>query len=186
MSANEQSRFVTAEEFEQLESELHIELIAGRLRPALLARGEQNGVVTMMLTAYATVYALEHTMGRCYVAGSRFILSRDPYSTLTPDWAFTRRERLTEDVQPGFATMIPDIVLEVRSASDSEPDMQDKIMRWLNAGVRLVWELNTRARILTIYQDGAEPQTLGLNDTLTGGDLLPGFSFDLRGLFATQ
>ena len=184
MSASEYSHYVTAEEFEQLENELRHELIAGRLKPALLARGEQHGVVTMTLTAYAAVYALERDLGRCYAAGSRFIISRNPYATLAPDWAFTRRERLTEAVQPGFAAIVPDIVLEVGSPSDDEGEVQNKIVRWLNAGVRLVWELNPRTRILTVYQDGAEPQILGINDTLTSGDLLPDFSFDLRRLFS--
>jgi Uma2 family endonuclease len=86
----------------------------------------------------------------------------------------------------GFASIVPDAVLEVRSPSDNRREVEEKIQRWLNAGVRIVWELNPKTQVMTIYRPGEEPRRLGIDDTLTGEDVLPGFTLPLRLLFESD
>ena len=45
---------------------------------------------------------------------------------------------------------------------------------------RLVWVINARRRRVTIYRPGLEPEVLEDPETLDGGDILPGFAFNVR------
>ena len=183
MSANRLPRLVTIEEYEQMDSDLRLDLIEGELWPMPPMPGAEHGGVTYDFAFEVGLFVRQNNLGRCFAAETRFAIEFDPATAIGPDLAFVRADRLPDPLPAGFLRLAPDLVLEVRSPSDRAPEVLAKVRRWLAAGVRLVWELNTRTRILTVYQTGAEPQTLGINDTLTGGDLLPGFSFALRRLF---
>ena len=54
-----------------------------------------------------------------------------------------------------------------------------KVHEYLHADVRLVW-VDTRRRAVTVYPGG---ETLTEADTLTGGDVLPGFAVPVARLF---
>src|SRR5438105_2555555 len=83
----------------------------------------------------------------------------------------------------GFMPVVPDIVLETRSPGDTKREVAEKIAQWMQAGVRLAWELDPKARTLTVHRPNAEPRRLGIDDVLNGEDVLPGFSLPIRRLF---
>ncbi len=186
MSASRLPRLVTAEEYERFESDRRLDLIEGELWPMPPMPGAEHGAVTSDFSFEVVSFVRQHNLGRCFAAETPFVIEFDPDTAIGPDLAFVRADRLPDPLPAGFLRLAPDLVLEVRSPSDRAPEVLAKVRRWLAAGVRLVWELNPRTRILTVYQNGAEAQTLGVEDTVTGGDVLPGFSFPLRRLFVTQ
>ena len=51
------------------------------------------------------------------------------------------------------------------------------------AGVRLVWFVDRRARTVEVYTGVDQVTTLTDADTLTGGDVLPGFALPVADLF---
>ncbi len=186
MSANRLPRLMTIEEYEQMDSDLRLDLIEGELWPMPPMPGAEHGAVTSDFSFEVISFVRQHNLGRCFAAETRFAIEADPATAIGPDLAFVRADRLPNPLPAGFLRLAPDLVLEVRSPSDRAPEVLAKVRRWLAAGVRLVWELNPRTHILTVYQNGAEPHTLGVNDTVAGGDALPGFSFPLRRLFVTS
>ena len=52
------------------------------------------------------------------------------------------------------------------------------------AGTRLVWYVDPRSRTVRVYTSPKSQTTLGEDQTLDGGDVLPGFTLRLRDLFA--
>ena len=54
---------------------------------------------------------------------------------------------------------------------------------WLSYGSQQVWVADPERVTVTVYRPGAEPQTLGEDDELSGGDLLPGFTTPVWRLF---
>ena len=54
---------------------------------------------------------------------------------------------------------------------------------WLSFGSREVWLANPETTTVTRYRPDQDPQTLGEDDILDGGDLLPGFSVPVWQLF---
>lgn len=180
MSTALRAKPITAEEYEKFDPEWRYELIRGELVPMPPPPGEEHGAVTSDLAFELTYYVKQHDLGQCYAAETRFLVERNPDTVIAPDWAFIRKERLFPKRLQGSVPVVPDIVLEVRSPSDRKKDVESKVQLWLSVGVRLVWELNLKTRILTVYRPDQPPRELGIGDTLTGEDVLPGFELPLR------
>lgn len=103
---------------------------------------------------------------------------------LAPDFAFTRRQRLTsEQPERAYLTVIPDFVVEVLSPCERAGHISTKLRLYLEAGVRLIWIVNPTARTVEVHAAGAAVRFFGQLDTLDGGDLLPGFSLAVSELF---
>ena len=81
---------------------------------------------------------------------------------------------------PPFAAIVPDFIVEIVSPSNRGPELDDKVRRYLEGGARLVWVINARRRRVTIYRPGMEPEVLDDPDLLYGGDVMPGFVFNVR------
>jgi Uma2 family endonuclease len=61
--------------------------------------------------------------------------------------------------------------------------MQEKTLDYLNAGAKRVWLVDPRARTVTVFRPDGSAQILREHDTLTGEDVLVGFSVPLSELF---
>jgi Uma2 family endonuclease len=83
-----------------------------------------------------------------------------------------------------FVPVAPDLAVEVLSPSDRMAEAPSKVTMYLQAGVQLVWLLDPETRTISIFRPDAAPRTLYENDTLDGGDVLPGFSVSVAELFA--
>ncbi len=183
MSTTLSNRPITAAEFEQYESDERVDLIRGELHPMPPMPGAEHGEITNRISTYASLFVMENDLGACFAAETRFQIEHNPDTAIGPDWAFVARERLPAEMPRGFLALAPDIVLEVRSPSDSAPESLTKVQRWLAAGVRLVWELNPKTRLLTVHHADGPPRELGIDATLSGEEILPGFTLPLRRLF---
>ena len=74
-------------------------------------------------------------------------------------------------------------MVEVKSPGNSNPEMAAKAAMWLNYGSKEVWVGNPETTTVTRYRPGEPPATLGEDDILDGGNLLPGFSTPVWRLF---
>ena len=76
----------------------------------------------------------------------------------------------------------PDLAVEVISPSNEAADIRLKIRQLLDAGTALVWIIYPNLHIVDVHtQDGAT--SLNAADTLSGGDVLPGFEIPVREIF---
>ncbi len=93
-----------------------------------------------------------------------------------PDFALVLRERLrtTRGDEPFFGP--PDIAVEVMSPDDRMSDVLDKVRFYLENGVRLVWLIDPATRSVMVWTSWGEARVLAEDDTVDGGDVLPGFS----------
>jgi Uma2 family endonuclease len=62
--------------------------------------------------------------------------------------------------------------------------MRDTAAYYLANGSRLVWLVYPNYRLIEVYRPDADIVILGEEDTLTGGDVLPGFELPVREVFA--
>ena len=103
-----------------------------------------------------------------------------------PDAAWITQERydnLTPIERRGTIHGAPDFVVEIRSRTDRLPPFLAKMQEWMDGGATLGWGIDSRQRRAYVYRAGlAEPEILENPETLSGEDLLPGFSFDVRRL----
>ncbi len=103
-----------------------------------------------------------------------------------PDVAFISWERFPGDKIPRdpIPDMVPDLAVEVLSASNTKREMERKLREYFEAGVRLVWYADPRTRTVEVHTPDGRSVRLGEGDTLDGGDVLPGFALPLRDWFA--
>ena len=73
-------------------------------------------------------------------------------------------------------TLAPDICVEVVSPNDNADDLQEKIDDYFRAGVRLVWVIYPVHRKIYVLGPDGTAAVLTDGGTLTGGDVLTGFS----------
>ena len=62
-------------------------------------------------------------------------------------------------------------------------EMARKVTEYFAAGCRLVWLVDPRTRTIAVYTSVAKPIVVTEKQTLTCGDVLPGFRLPLRKLF---
>jgi len=158
------------------------ELVEGELRE-MSPPGPEHGSVGQSLGWRATQFVEDNDLGQSFLAETGFYVRRNPDTVIAPDWAFIAKERAPERWPSGYGQVVPDLVLEVRSPGDTRKEIADKIALWLAAGVRLLWDLDPKRRVVTVHRPGEPPRELGVDDTLSGEDLLPGFSLPLRRIF---
>lgn len=160
------------------------ELIRGELAP-MGGSGGDHSRIGLRLGSRMLVFVEQHHLGEVLGADGAYRLEHDPDTVRVPDASFVRRERWDSlERTEAFVEGAPDLTVEVVSPSDSYGEVRDKALMWLEAGARLVWVVQPIGRAVTVYPAAGEPVTLGEDDILDGGDILPGFSLPVRAIFA--
>jgi Uma2 family endonuclease len=175
---------ITAEQFYQKPNHGgRYELVQGEMVPMSPA-GPTHGKIALRLGAYLWQFVQQHDLGEVYAAETGFTILENPDTVRAPDVAFVARERIPDTGEPeGFWRIAPDLVVEVLSPYDRASDVQNKITDYLTAGVRLLWLVDPRSQTVTIYESLDRAKILLGDDSLDGGDVLPGFSLALPQLF---
>ncbi|GIK57073.1 MAG: hypothetical protein BroJett015_27360 [Chloroflexota bacterium] len=159
------------------------ELVKGEVT-LMSPAGTQDGKIALRLGAIIWNYVEAHNLGEVYAAETGFTIEEDPDTVRAPDVSFVARERIPpEGEPPDFWAIAPDLVAEVLSPFDVASKVQQKITEYLQAGVRLVWLVDPETQTVTVYESLAHGRILLPDDTLTGGEVLPGFSLPLHQLF---
>ena len=173
----------TAADLERLSDEgRHYELIRGELRP-MSPSGGPHGDATSRVSFYVNGVVYGDDLGVTFAAETGFFLERDPDTVKAPDFAFVAYERLPEPLPEGYVPLVPDLAVETRSPNDTAREVAEKVEEWLAAGVRLVWVIEPRKRTITAHRTGRPPQTLGIDDTLDGEDVVPGLAVPVARIF---
>jgi Uma2 family endonuclease len=102
-----------------------------------------------------------------------------------PDLSFISRARLARHcrARAPILPLAPDLAVEVLSEGNTRGEMKRKVSEYFDAVCRLDWLVEPRTRTVAVYTSSADVITLTEKQTLTGGDVLPGFRLPLRNLF---
>jgi Uma2 family endonuclease len=120
------------------------------------------------------------------VSGADGTVRLFPGLVRVPDVAFAHWERFPDRKIPEqpIPSLVPDLVIEVLSDSNTKPEMERKRSEYFSSGVRLVWEVDPVARTVTVYTPDGRVAVLDSSQTLDGADVLPGFTLRLSELFS--
>jgi Uma2 family endonuclease len=147
--------------------------------------GFEHGYIALALGRILANFVSEHDLGRVLGAETGFQIARDPDTVRAPDVAFVRAERVPAALPRGFFEGAPDLAVEVLSPGDRASEVNAKVQDWLDAGCRLVWVADPQTRTVTAYRSRREVAVFATADTLTAGDVVPGFSIPVREIFGT-
>ncbi len=158
------------------------ELVRGELR-RMSGAGWWHGAVAAEIGALLHGHVRTNRLGMVFGAETGFWLERDPDTVRCPDAAFVTAARVPAAPSRGYFDGPPDLSVEVTSPGDSYADVHEKALFWLASGARLVWIVEPIARSVTVYRPGGALLVLRGEETLTGGDVLPGFAVRVAALF---
>lgn len=185
---NIRSMRLTDEQFLHLcaeNPELRLELNAqGELvimPPTGSKTGLRNGTLTYALVAWS------QTDGTGFAFDSSTLFALPNGARRSPDASWVRRERwnsLTEDQQEGPAPLCPDFVVELRSRTDRLAILHEKMREYIDNGARLGWLIDPSEKRVYIYRPHQPVQTLDNPATVSGEPGLPGFTLNVRELWA--
>ena len=144
--------------------------------------GDPHCEAVALTTTVITNYSRANRYGVVRTGEPGYWLERDPDTVRAPDVAWFAPGRLTRGVR-GYPEIIPDLAIEIKSPSNSWPEIAAKAYMWLSYGSRQAWVGDPESVTVRIYRPNAAPVILGADDILDGGDLLPGFSVAVRDLF---
>lgn len=107
--------------------------------------------------------------------------------SVVPDVSIFTWERIPEDEHGEVQDDVfiaPDIAVEVRSPGQLVRDQVERCRWYVANGVRPSIFVNTQARYVRTFREGAESEPLRGTDRVDLGDVIPGFSFAVDELFA--
>ena len=168
---------MTVEEF--LASDLEgYEYVKGELVP-MAPTSMEHGEISTNVAWYLQSHVRENQLGRIYTSDTAFRVGE---RVLVPDVAFVSTARLPEDRSKG-SPVPPELAVEVVSPTDVHSRVAHKAFAYLDAGTRLVWVLDPVTKTVTVYRSETDITLLTRNDTLTGEDVVEGFSCQVAALF---
>ncbi|MCA9047718.1 MAG: Uma2 family endonuclease [Planctomycetaceae bacterium] len=184
---------MTIEEFLALPDEPGVrrELIRGELREErgehLTTRSPRHAACAANFSAALRTWQQANAADRGFVgSGDIRCCLPDADSTLVGiDVAlFVGDDILRQAAEESFIAAAPIIAVEVWSGSNTQDAVVEKIRLCLRAGVKQVWQADSSFRTVAVHRVGVQPVTFNANETLSGGNDLPGFSVPVASLFA--
>jgi Uma2 family endonuclease len=128
-------------------------------------------------------FVYQHRLGEVFGPDLGYELT--PHRVRAPDISCVAAEKIAAYGNPrGFAKLVPDLAVEVLSPDVKYGYLQRKIRDYFEAGVRLLWIMDPEMHTVTVYHSRYDPRVLTSVDTLSGEDVIPGFSCRVVELFA--
>ena len=169
---------MTLEEF--LESDLEgYEYVEGELIPKM-PTSLKHGTTSLKLSLRLFQHVDENQLGNVYPASTGFRVGE---RLLIPDIAFVSIARIPDDTDKA-SPIPPDLAVEVVSPTDMLNRIVEKAFAYLEAGTQLVWVVEPKSKTVMVYRSETDIKLLTRNDTLTGEDVVEGFSCLVAELFA--
>jgi Uma2 family endonuclease len=119
------------------------------------------------------------------VAGADGTIQLEINLVRIPDVAFFSLDNLPGGEIPDESVplLVPDLAVEVISQSNTPKEMGEKLKDYFENGVRLVWFVRPRSRVVDVYTAQDHFTRLTASMRLDGGDVLSGFSVKVGKLF---
>ncbi len=106
---------------------------------------------------------------------------KNEHESKAPDASFIRAEKIPTKLDK-FLAVAPDLAIEIVSPTDAADDVFDKAGYYLAYGVKEVWLVFSRAKMVVVYDSAGIRKT----DTTLATPLLPGFELNVKALFTAQ
>lgn len=168
---------MTLEEFLQNDVEGY-EYVKGELVP-IPAASILHGGISVRVIRHLDAHVHQNQLGEVYTAETSFWVGE---RVMKPDVAFVSASRVPEDNTIG-CQIPPDLAVEVISPTDILWNVSEKVKAYLNAGTRMVWVVDPVLKTVSMYQPEKPIRIFTNEDTLTGEDVVEGFTCAVALLF---
>ncbi len=145
--------------------------------------GWYESIIGILVAHAVTTYLDQHDLGQ--VLGADGLIKILPGIVKIPDLCFISWDRFPSErlARTPIPTLVPNLVVEMLSESNTADEMHKKLHRYFEAGVQLVWYIDPATRSAISYSSPSDAVRVVPTECITAGAVLPGFSINLEELF---
>ena len=183
-----QFRPITADDLLRMPGDMRCELIEGEIFE-MTPTGRPHGRTASRFHGRLEQYLRDqgYELGEAYIAEFGFKVGMNPDTVLVPDVAFVSAAREDEaGDDEGFFPGAPDLAVEVISPTDRYSEVAAKVQKYLTGGARMVVVIDPPKRTMIVHQSRADVLILKEGDVFDGGDVVPGWTLQVRDLFTQK
>ncbi|MBO9615796.1 MAG: Uma2 family endonuclease [Dyadobacter sp.] len=147
--------------------------------------GGKTGKLNAIIIYWLMHWHLARDFGHVFESSTAFRLPNTSVRSPDASWISNEKwEHLTDSEQTKFPPICPDFVIELLSANDDLKIIQKKVQdEWIGNGCKLAWLIDPFTETVFVYRPNADVEIFnGFSQQLSGGNVLPGFEFDLSKL----
>jgi len=169
------------------QSETQYELMNGEL-VEMAPTTFKHGNLAAKICARIVVYIEKYGKGEV-ATETGYILKHSPDIVCGPDVSYFSGAKLAlaeKADDEGYLDFAPDLAVEVISPGDRTGEVFQKMQKYLDAGVALIWLVYPKKEIVNVIRPDEPILMLSRKngDKLEGYDVLPDFELPLENLFA--
>jgi Uma2 family endonuclease len=144
--------------------------------------GAKESYVAWLLGVFLGSYLRQNDIGIGLTADGMMRIA--PGLVRIPDLSFIAWDKLPDRMLPEepIPDLAPDLAVEVLSAGNTKKEMDRKVGEYFDAGVRMVWLIDLKKRSARAYSAPRRSVLIREDQSLDGGDILPGFAVPLAEL----
>jgi len=178
---------LTVKALEKLQAEhpdYRMELVSGEII-VMSPSGLESGEVATEIAAQLRNWVRPRQLGRVSGSSGGFRLPNKSGDVRAPDVSFILAKRLPRTTED-YAELVPDLMFEVKSKSDSIAKLRQKIQQFLELGTTVGVLVDPRNCTMEVYRLNAEKVILEDGDTLQVPEVLPGWKLSVAEVWAPE
>lgn len=171
---------LTIEDLEKLQVQYpdhQLELVNGKII-VMSPSGYESDEIAFRFGGKLWNWVEPRRLGRVVGSSAGFSLE----NTRAPDVSFIRADRLPRSPR-GYATISPDLMVEVKSPTDSLEELHDRIDEFLSQGTVVGVLVNPDDRTVEVRRLNANPQVYRGEDVLTLPEVFPDWELAIAELW---
>lgn len=176
---------LTVEDLEWVQQQLpnyRMELVNGEI-VLMSPSGYESDEVAAEIGRQLGNWVRPRRLGRVAASSGGFKLPNASADVRAPDASFVRAERMPQTTSK-YAELVPDLMFEVRSESDTLAGLRHKIQEFLRSGTQIGVLVDPGTQTLEVYRPEAERVILQNGDILIVPELLPGWEMEVESIWA--
>ncbi len=169
---------VTSEQFDRLcidNPDLRLELTPNKELIVMAPTGGESGKRNVNLTFQIAEWNYRTELGEAFDSSTGYDFTAFGGGKLSPDVSWIEKSRLEGVNIKGFIPVVPDLIIELRSATDLLSEAKTKMKEYQRLEVRLGLLINPQDRQVEIYRPRQEPEIVESPESIDCGDVMPGF-----------
>jgi Uma2 family endonuclease len=169
---------VTSEQFDRLcinNPDLRLELTKNGELIVMPPTGGESGKRNVSLATDVTIWNRQTNLGEVFDSSTGYDFTAIGGGKPSPDVSWIENSRLEGVELVGFISIVPDFVIELRSATDNLKPLQEKMEEYRRLGVRLGLLINPKNKQIEVYRPGQDVVVMESPISIDCGDVMPGF-----------
>ena len=177
---------VTPEQFDRLcidNPDLRLELTPNLELIVMAPTGGESGKRNSKLNLQIGVWNEQTELGEVFDSSTGYDFTAFGGGKPSPDVSWIEKSRLEGVNIVGLIPVVPDFVIELRSATDSLSETQTKMREYQRLGVRLGLLVNPQGKKVEVYRSGRELEILESPSSIDCSEVMPGFILSMSRIF---